>query len=363
MNSRTYRAAAVDGCRVGRRRQCSIVAVRSTQSAPRVLLISLSFHGQRRRWLGSHSALTENPNITLSQHIEHSLQPTHARCTSVSVLFSFLLLFASDGWGFGWCCCCGPNESMESVRSSLQCTDHLHSHADQVSRSITFGLASGVRVANTSNTIRSAWRRFVWKKLYSISPLILKLSPSDTISAVCARWPTSCTYVVCSVFTRMCFCKQQLSLIKRTKNRMRHATIVFHAVSCLLINALFMKWKKLKSNRSIWTEASVQSWRCEFDRWWNISAACTRCTTTRSLLPDLTFRCQMDRHKYNISDCRVKMEVTTHEENGQPDNGSQHGDDLSTISNSIVLVTLRSNNAKDQSTKATDNSKFAAFDQ
>lgn len=118
----------------------------------------------------------------------------------------------------------------------------------------------------------------------------------------------------------MCFCKQQLSLIKRTKNRMRHPTIVFHAVSCLLINALFMKWKKLKSNRSVWTEPSVQSWRCEFDRWWNINAACTRCTT-RSLFssyPHLTFRCQMDRHKYNISDCRGKIEVTTHEENGQP---------------------------------------------
>lgn len=81
LSNTSFRRRSADG------RQRSIV-VCVPHKVHKVQLISLSFYGQRRRC--SHSALIENPNMTLATHWHRlfAFQPTHARCTFVSVLFS-----------------------------------------------------------------------------------------------------------------------------------------------------------------------------------------------------------------------------------------------------------------------------------
>lgn len=172
-------------CRRSPRRTGSTVfncCLRATQSAPSPANLSIipwpTTSLARQPQCADRKSEHDTGNTLSTAYSQHTHDARSWAC-SFRVLFFFCLFV---GWGFGWCCCCGTNESMESVQSSLQCTDHLHSHAEQVSPLVSRQASE----LQTLNIIRSAWRRFVWKKLYFISPLILKLSPSDTISAVCA---------------------------------------------------------------------------------------------------------------------------------------------------------------------------------
>lgn len=80
------------------------------------------------------------------QHIEHSLQPTHARCTFVSVLFSCFVFLLFVRWVGIWLVLLLWHKWINGVRSIISSMHRSPSFTRWTS--ITFGLASGVRVTN-----------------------------------------------------------------------------------------------------------------------------------------------------------------------------------------------------------------------